>query len=140
MSSKIQIYKVKDFIRHNETGDIDFDRSMQIIHELATAALFHEDHDILIDMRETRIVGERNMGMILGLAFEMARYRSIFKGKIANVVPDDEKRLTIAKQFKASMDIQGLRYELFTNFEDAINWLSEVAELNTGGSETVTGS
>jgi hypothetical protein len=133
MSSKIKIYKVNDFIRHSETGDIDFDRSMQIIHELAAAALFHKDHNILIDMRETRLVGVNDMGTILGLAFEMARYRSVFKGRIANVVPDDEKRLAIAKQFRASLDVQGLCYEVFTNFEDAINWLSDVADLGPSG-------
>ena len=27
------------------------------------------------------------------------------------------------------MDLQGFDYEVFTNFEDAINWLSEVTEL-----------
>jgi hypothetical protein len=129
MSSEIKIYKVKDFIRRNESGEIDFDRSMQIIHDLAVTASFYAGHNILVDLRETTIVGEGNIGVILQLALEMARYRSAFKGKIANVVPDDEKRLSIAKQFKASMDIQGFNYEVFTNFEDAINWLSEVTEV-----------
>ena len=27
------------------------------------------------------------------------------------------------------MDIQGFNYEVFTDFEDAINWLSEVTEV-----------
>jgi hypothetical protein len=69
------------------------------------------------------------MGGVLQLALEMARYGSFFKGKIANVVPDDEKRLTIARQFKASMHLQGFHYEIFTNFEDAMNWLSDITEL-----------
>ena len=69
------------------------------------------------------------MGVILQLALEMARYGSAFKGKIANVVPDDEKRLSIARQFEASLNLQGFCYKVFTNFEDAIDWLSEVTEL-----------
>jgi hypothetical protein len=129
MSSEIKIYKVKDFIRRNESGEIDFDRSMQIIHDLALTASFYAGHNILVDLRETTIVGESNIGLILQLALEMARYGSVFKGKIANVIPGDEKRLSIAKQFKASMDIQGFNYEVFTNFEDAINWLSDVTEV-----------
>ena len=47
MSSDIKIYKVKDFIRRNESGEIDFDRSMQIIRDLAVAASFYAGHNIL---------------------------------------------------------------------------------------------
>ena len=130
MSVEIKIYKVKDFIRLNESGEIDFARSMQIIHNLAMAASIYRGHNILVDLRETTIVGETDMATILRLAVEMARFGSSLKGRIVNVLPDDEKRLSIARQFKASLDLQGFQYEIFTNFEDAINWLSEVRDLN----------
>jgi hypothetical protein len=32
--SQIQVDKVKDFVRQAPTGEIDIDRSLQIIHEL----------------------------------------------------------------------------------------------------------
>ena len=51
--SGVKIYKVKDFIRKTEAGKIDFGRSMELIHELAAAASFHDNHNILVDMRET---------------------------------------------------------------------------------------
>ena len=130
MSLEIKTYKVKDFIRLNESGAIDFARSMEIIHNLAMAASFYSGHNILVDMRDTTLVGETDMSTILRLALEMARYESTLKGRIANVVPDDEKRLSIARQFKASLDLQGFQYEIFANFEDEINWLSEVRDLN----------
>ena len=130
MSIEIKVYKVKDFIRLNESGEIDFARSMQIIHNLVMAASIYRGHNILVDLRETTIVGETDMTTILRLAVEMARFGSTLKGRIANVLPDDEKRLAIARQFKASLDLQGFQYEIFTNFEDAINWLSEVRDLN----------
>ncbi|MBP1730836.1 MAG: hypothetical protein H6Q55_1265 [Deltaproteobacteria bacterium] len=129
MSIEIKVYKVKDFIRLNESGEIDFARSMQLIHNLAMAASFYSGHNILIDFRETTLAGEIDMSTILRLALEMARYESTLKGRIANVLPNDEKRLSIAKQFKASLDLQGFQYEIFTNFEDAIDWLSEVTDL-----------
>ena len=129
MSSDIKVYKVNDFIRLNESGEIDFDRSIKIIHNLAGAAAFFAGHNILVDLRETTLVGESDMGSILALALEMARYGSVFKGKIANVVPGDEKRLIIARQLKASMHLQGFNYEIFTNFEDAMNWLSDITKL-----------
>ncbi|HEY3276144.1 MAG TPA: hypothetical protein VGJ94_05955 [Syntrophorhabdaceae bacterium] len=130
MSDTVKIYKVKDFIRKTEAGNIDFDRSLKIIHELAAAASFHENHNILIDMRETTIDNEDSIGTMLQLAVEMAKYKLLFKGKIANVVPDDEKQLSLANQFKACLDIKGFRYEIFTRFEDAIDWLSEITDAN----------
>ncbi len=129
MSLELKIYKVKDFIRLNESGMIDFDRSMQIIRSLAMTASFYSGHNILVDMRETTLTGEIDMTTVLRLALETARYGSTLKGKIANVVPNDEQRLSIARQFKASLHLQGFEYEIFTNFEDAINWLSEVKDL-----------
>ncbi len=132
MASDIKIYKVKDFIRLNDSGEIDFDRSVQIVRDLAVAASFYADHNILVDLRETRMSGESNMGTVLRLAVEMARYGSVFKGKIANVVPADEKRLSIAKQFEASLHLQGFSYKVFTSFEEAIDWLSEVREVTPG--------
>ena len=129
MATKIQVYKIKDFIRMSKSGEIDLERSMEIIHKLVATASFYTDHNILVDLRETTVGGNIDIGTVMQLAFEMARYGSAFKGKIANVVPDDEKRLSTAKQFKASMDIQGFNYEVFTDFEDAINWLSEVTEV-----------
>ena len=41
-------------------------------------------------------------------------------------MPGDEKRLSIAKRFKASLDVHGFTYEVFTSFEDAIDWLSDI--------------
>jgi hypothetical protein len=124
MSSEIKIYKIRDFIRKPATGEIDFDRSMKIVRDLATAATFHADHNILIDLRETTVT-TKSMSDILNVAVEIARYKSVFKNKIANVIPDDEKRLSIANQFKACLDIKGFQYDFFTDFEDAIEWLSD---------------
>ncbi len=129
MSTEIKIYKVKEFIRFNKAGEIDYDTSLQIIRELAGAANFFTGRNILVDMRETKLIGEVNIGTVLSLAMEMARYGSAFKGRIASVIPGDEKRLSIAKQFKASLNLRGFSYEVFTNFEDAIDWLSEVTEI-----------
>jgi hypothetical protein len=129
MSTGIKVYKIKDFVRFNESGEIDFDRSMQMIRDFALTTSFYTGHNILADLRETTLVGETNIGMILQLALEMARYGSSFKGKIANVVPNEERRLSIAKTFETSMQFQGFNLKIFTSFEDAIDWLSEITDM-----------
>ena len=133
MPTDIKVYKIKDFVRFNESGEIDFDRSMQMIHDFAVTASLYAGHNILADLRETTLVGESNISLIMQLALEMARYASAFKGKIANVVPNEEKRLAIAKTFEASMQLQGFDLKVFTSFEDAIEWLSEVTDVRDPG-------
>ncbi len=133
MATHIKIYKMKDFVRFNESGEIDFDRSMQMIRDFGLTASFYAGHNVLADLRETTLVGVTGVGMIMQLAMEMAKYGSSFKGKMANVVPNDEKRLAIAKQFETSMQFQGFDFKVFTSFEDAIDWLSEVTEVGDSG-------
>jgi hypothetical protein len=35
----------------------------------------------------------------------------------------------IANRFKACMDIQGFEYEIFTDYESAIEWLSQTEDI-----------
>jgi len=129
MVSGIKIYKIKDFIRKTETGKIDLKRSKQIIAELVKVAGNHEDHNILIDLRETT-VSIQTLEEIIKIALEFGSFSSAFKNKIANVIPDEKNRLTIANQIKSCMDIQGFQYQIFTDYEKAIDWLSDIEEQN----------
>ena len=121
----IKIYKLKEFIRMTETGTLDIERSKQLIRQLAAAAAFRGDDNILLDFRDT-MLASATMSDILEVACEFARYESAFQGKIANVIPDDENRISVAKRFKAALNIDPHRYEIFTSFEEAIDWLSEI--------------
>ncbi len=129
MVSGIKAYKVKDFIRTTQTGNIDIKRSKEIVRDLANAAGSHADHNILIDMRETT-VSVSNIVDILEVAREFGSSVSSFKNKIANIVPDDHERMVIAHRFKACMDMQGFEWEIFTDYEGAIEWLSETEDID----------
>ncbi len=129
MATEIKTYRIKDFIKLTETGDIDLDRSRELIREIAGAAAYYDDHNILFDLRET-VVAPASMSDLLQLAMDMALYESLFRNKIASVIPDDDARLVIAENFKACLDIQGFEYDYFTDFEAAIEWLSETSQLN----------
>ena len=129
MVSGIKVYKVKDFVRATQTGNIDIKRSKEIVIDLANAAGSHADHNILIDMRETS-VSVSNIVDILEVAREFGSSVSSFKNKIANIVPDDHERMVIAHRFKACMDMQGFEYEIFNDYESAIEWLSETEDID----------
>jgi anti-anti-sigma regulatory factor len=129
MVSGIKIYKIKDFIRTTQTGNIDIKRSKEIVRELAKVAGSHADHNILIDLRETT-VSVSNIVDILEVAREFGSSGSSFKNKIANIVPDDHERMVIAHRFKACMDMQGFEYEIFNDYESAIEWLSETENID----------
>ena len=130
MLSGIKVYKVNDFIRKTETGNIDLERSKKIVRELALAAGLHANHNILVDLRETTVSAAASIEDVMKVALEFGSYVSSFKNKIANIIPDDPKRMVIANRFKACMDIQGFEYELFTDYESAIEWLSTTKDIS----------
>lgn len=131
MSLSVRIYKISEFIRVNETGAIDTERSKQLIRQIAILASFNEVQNILLDLRDTTIVNANNMADMLEIAAEFARSGSIFTGKIANVIPDGQNRIALARRFKEILHwhIEPTRYEIFTSFEDAIEWLSETRDV-----------
>ena len=64
------------------------------------------------------------------VALEFGSYVSSFKNKITNIIPDDPEHMIIATRFKACMDIQGFEYEFFTDYESAIEWLSQTEDVD----------
>jgi len=126
LDSGIKIYSMKDFIRKNASGEIDSERSIELVRELSLSANLHVDHNILIDLRETTIsIDSIGMGDLMKIVTEFVQFAPSFKNKIANLIPDDADRVSIAKQFGACMNIKHVQYKFFTEFEHAIEWLSE---------------
>ncbi len=127
MPSSVAIYRLKDFVRITEKGDIDLERSKQIVHELAAAASFHQAHSILVDLRGS--TERHTIGDHMELALDLARYRSVFTGRMAFIFPNDPDRLSLARGFLACLDMVGYRFqvEIFTSFENAIDWLADKA-------------
>jgi len=109
----------------NESGDIDFDKSIQMVRELSATADLRTDHNILIDLRKTT-ASAAGMNEVMKIVMEFAQCMPSFKNKIANVVPNDANRVSLAKKFEACMNIKEFKYKFFTEFELAIEWISDV--------------
>jgi hypothetical protein len=126
MASEIKIYKIKDFVRLSESGEIDLDRSINMVRKLAAVTTFNLDHNILIDLRKTK-VAFASMEEAMKITMEFIQCMPpAFTNKIANVIPNDANRASLAKKFELCMNIKNINYKFFTDFEQAIEWLSDV--------------
>jgi hypothetical protein len=126
MASEIKIYKIKDFVRLSESGEIDLDRSVKMAQKLAAVTTFNLDHNILIDLRKTK-VALTGMEDVMKITLEFVQCMPpLFPNKIANVIPTDENRASLAKKFELCMNIKNINWKFFTDFEQAIEWLSDV--------------
>ena len=65
------------------------------------------------------------MDELLEVAVEFSRFKALLSNKIAAVIPDEEERISKAKKFKACLVEQGFHYSFFTDFESAMEWLSD---------------
>ena len=81
------------------------------------------DLNILIDLRDTTLTVD-NMNDVMMIAMEFTTFMPSFKNKIANVVPKDVESILMAKKIEACMKIKKFQYRFFTDFDDAIEWLS----------------
>ncbi len=126
MSTEYKIYKIKDFIRKTPKGKLDIDKSMKIVREIAATAGFHYDHNLLIDLRQTEPLS--TFGDILTVAMEFAKYKGVFRNKIAAVIPNTQDRLEKAEFFLSALGEVKFKIKYFTEFEEAIEWFSEISK------------
>jgi hypothetical protein len=130
MTIGIKVYKTKDFIRKNQKGQLDLEHSIEMVQELAVAVSGHADYNILVDLRDVdNICGP---GEMMRIAMEFVHHRYAFQNKLAMLILETDKAVTEARFFKTCMDLKGFEMEFFTNYELAIDWLSEVKELGPG--------
>jgi hypothetical protein len=127
MTAPYCIYKVKDFLRRTEKGEINIQKSLNTVAELAIASELHKDVNILVDLRETETT--LNFGDVLKVVLEFAYYKDCFQNKIAAVIPEDPERIKRGELFKTGMKAKGFLFDYFTDFEKAIEWLSEIEPL-----------
>jgi hypothetical protein len=119
-------YKVNEFIKLNQTGELDFDGSIQLVKEMVNASYFNSKSNILLDLRDTTL-NNITFSDLLKIALELSIHQSLKTKKIANLVPDQKARLQTAEQFKLALAVSGFDYDFFTDIDDALKWLSNSA-------------
>ncbi len=105
-------------------GELDHERVMQLVRELAVDAASHPDHNILLDYRETTATG-KTMLDIMKISSEIKSFQCFFTNRVATVVQPDQARYAVASKMKACLVIMGFQYEVFTDYDEALNWLNQ---------------
>jgi hypothetical protein len=128
MGKGYKVYKTRDFIRKTEDGRMNLDLSLKIVRELAEAANFHKEHNLMLDLRDT--TGMLDIDDLFRVIIEFVRHKDIFRNKIAILMPTDEERLWQAGRACSALANQNFTVKYFVRYEDAIEWLSIIADFS----------
>ena len=104
-------------------GELDHERVMRLVRELAVDAASYPDRNILIDYRQTTATN-KSMLDIMKISAEIKSFQYFFTNRVAVVIPPDEKRFEVATKMKACLVIMGFHYEVFTDYDQALAWLT----------------
>ncbi|MDJ0989835.1 MAG: hypothetical protein QNI85_07470 [Desulfobacterales bacterium] len=113
-----------DIIIKKIEGELDRDRVMRLVRELAVDAASYPNRNILIDYRETTAT-DKSMVDIMKISAEIKSFQYFFTNRVATVIPLDDKRLEVANKMKACLVIMGFHYEVFTDYDKAVVWLTQ---------------
>ncbi len=120
MKASIKLVKTKDFISTTASGELNLEESKNVLNKLAALMMPDEQHDILIDIRDT--VSVLTLSDIYELVSEVGRHRSSFRNKIAILLADHHD-FDKAAFLEMCAGNRGFSVNTFTEFEEAINWL-----------------
>ena len=124
MAGKIKTCKVTDIIEATESGDLDLERVQQIVEKIGAVATENPGHNILLDLRNTEL-SAATMGDMLETAATADQFKALHEVKIAGIVPDESIRSFVAERMQGVMQLKGFDYRVFTDADEASEWLAE---------------
>ena len=131
MPWNIKLVHAHDFIKTKATGELDLEASKRLIADLASVTSSSPGCGLLVDLRETTSSTSTPVAETYAAAQEFVKFHDAFHGrKIA--VMDLPKHLEQSKLFALYANNHGMCVGPFTNFEDAISWLTTESILTPG--------
>jgi hypothetical protein len=119
MAVKIKLIRSIEYLQAKTNGEIDIDRSKEILEDITNMQNQPHDYDILLDFRRSQL----NLTTldVYQLASAVSKTKDIYKYKIAILVfPGLD--FDTAEFFEICSRNRFLQVEVFTNYEDAIHW------------------
>ncbi len=126
MHEGFKIFNTKNFIKKTVNGELNIESFRSVMQELAAASAIFQNHNLLIDIREIKPL--RSFNDVIKIILESTKYHHLFRNKIAVIIANEPDRIERTKFFKAGLKLGKYQFEYFTDYEKAIDWLSDIQE------------
>ena len=125
MSHDVRLIRAQDFVQSDVNGVVDLQGTMRLLRETAAACLAHENHHVLIDVREAR--GKFTAPEVVELALTLRDLGFDRHHRIA-ILNDPRDGFDRAALFETVAATRGFYVRAFREFEDAFRWLMSSLE------------
>ena len=119
MPTDIRIIHAHDFIKATPQGQLNREKTKQMLIEIASASAPLGDYEILLDTRKAQ--SGMSASDLWFLAAQLSKLRKAFSRKTAVLCPREQ--FDQAGFFALCAQNRGFLVKPFTCFEDAIEWL-----------------
>ena len=126
MDIDIRIIQHKEFFKTTPSGEIDMEKSKQILLKLAALNKPPGKRDVLLDFRSTTT--SLTIGNITELVQLMINHRDSFHNKLAILTPPGSQH-ALAAFMGLYAGNRGFQVAAFDTFEAAILWLATISDI-----------
>jgi hypothetical protein len=128
LALKLHIIHAKDFLRMTPNGDLDFEKTREMLIDAVLSEEMSYELDVLVDFR--LMTGELSTTDIWYLAEELSKHQNAFREKIAVLVNPD--KFDKAKFFELCSLNRGIEVGAFSTYEEAIDWIFPSGDTPSG--------
>ncbi len=126
MDLNLRIIHHKDFLQTTPSGEVDLEKSRQMLLRLASVNKPPNNLDVLFDVRGA--TPHMTILDITDLVGVMIQNRDSFRNKLA-ILTQPGPRLELAKFMELYAENRGFQVAAFDDFEAAILWLSTIIDV-----------
>lgn len=119
------IYIDNDFVGIAAFGEVGPAKAITLAREYINLACQYPQHNILVDLRG--IKASIDLLNLMKITLEVSGSIPVLHKKVAHLTCDECERIRIAKQLESCMILKGFTYKVFTDFNDATDWLSKAS-------------
>jgi len=120
MATKIKVISCNEFLEVTPDGTINLTTSKQLLVDIARADHLPVDHELFIDLRDTR--NQLSVTDVYLLAAELCQYGDTFRRKVALLVVPGVN-FDRACFFETCSYNRGFSVNAFTDYEKALRWI-----------------
>lgn len=127
MTKKVEytVININEFLKIKPTGEFDRQETLKVLNELSELIATSDDSKILFDVRQAFPSLPLTIFDIYEFVDELVKGRTTFHNKIA-VLTRGDYQFDNAKFFELCAKNRGFKVKAFTDFEEAVEWFSEI--------------